>query len=113
MDNNLIIIIVSVIVSLILLFCFSVLFLYFKKKNQKNTISEAFIDSLLLALGSKSNIVDVQVEQGRLKILVNDLELVNLDQIKALTDSGVFVTGNYIKVLFREDSEQVKKALTK
>lgn len=113
MDKNMIIIIVSVVVTLLLLFGFAVLFLYFKKKNKKNTISVAFIDSLLVALGTKSNIIDVEVEQGRLKILVNDLELVNLDQIKSLTDSGVFVTGNYIKVLFREDSQEIKKALTK
>ena len=69
------------------------------------------INNLLSLLGEKDNINQINVDNGRLKITVNDLDKVNLEGIKAVATSGVFVTGNIIKTLFRLDSETIQKAL--
>ena len=44
----------------------------------------------------------------RLKVTVNDLDLVNLDNLKTKAESGIFVTGNTIKTLYKLSSEEIK-----
>ena len=100
-------------IAVLLLVFFGIAFFVLKKKSTKTVINEPFIDSLILNLGGKENIVTTEVLEGRLKITVNDLELVKLEEIKGLAESGVFVTGNTIKVLFKESSELIKKELDK
>lgn len=82
-----------------------------KNKTPRIKLDDDFIDNLLSLLGEKDNISQINVDNGRLKIAVNDLDKVNLEGIKSVATSGVFVTGNIIKTLFRLDSETIKKAL--
>ena len=81
------------------------------KKGSRITINDEFINNLISLLGEKDNIADVQVDNGRLKIGVSDLDKVNLEGIKAIATSGVFVTGNIIKTLFRLDSKTIKEEI--
>ncbi len=108
-DNPWIFIIIgAVLIVIVVLF----LLIFLKKKDKKGLkIDDEFISNLLSLLGEAENIIDVNVDNGRLKISVNDLDKVNLEGIKAVATSGVFVTGNIIKTLFRLDSETIKKAL--
>ena len=87
--------------------------MFFAKRSGKKgpKIDDEFINNLLSLLGEKDNINQINVDNGRLKITVNDLDKVNLEGIKAVATSGVFVTGNIIKTLFRLDSETIQKAL--
>lgn len=88
-----------------------VLAILLKKKQPKQKhikVDEPFITNLLELLGSKENIVECQVDNGRLKFTVNDLDQVNLNGIKEVATSGVFVTGNIIKTLFKLDSKTIK-----
>lgn len=104
---------IFIVVVLVVLLFTGILFYKTKIKARKSVVTVPFMDALYLAFGGKDNIIGCEVEQGRLKIEVNDLDLVNLEGVKALTDKGVFVTGNVIKVLFKEDAELIKQALNK
>ena len=87
-----------------------------KKKNKKPKhikVDDEFINNLIHLLGEKDNINDVTVDNGRLKFNVVDLDKVDLNGIKAIATSGVFVTGNIIKTLFKLDSQVIKQALEK
>ena len=77
------------------------------------SIDDEFINNLIHLLGEKDNINDVTVDNGRLKFNVVDLDKVDLNGIKAIATSGVFVTGNIIKTLFKLDSQVIKQALEK
>lgn len=106
------IIITAVIILVVILLAFTAMF-FIKKKEAKSKVNSTFIDALVLYLGGKNNILDVAVEQGRLKISVTDLDLVKLDDLKTLTDKGIFITGNTIKALFKDDALLIKQALEK
>lgn len=82
-----------------------------KKKPTRIIVDEEFINNLVTSLGGKENIVSVNVDNARLKIEVSDLDKADLNAIKATAESGVFVTGNIIKTLFKFDSMTIKKAL--
>lgn len=82
-----------------------------KNKPKHIKVDDEFIDNLLNLLGGKDNIEDVTVDNGRLKFKVINLDPVDLNGIKAIATSGVFVTGNIIKTLFKLDSQIIKKAL--
>ena len=92
------------------------LIIFFSLKNKKGKqprikLNDEFITNLINLLGEKDNIGDVNVDNGRLKITVNDLDKANLEGIKQIATSGVFVTGSTIKTLFRLDSLTIKKEI--
>lgn len=99
--------------ALILILGVFIAFYYLKKKQNKSIVNPDFIDALLLYLGGNNNILKVEVEQSRLKIEVNELDLVDLEKLKTLTDKGIFVTGNTIKALFKDEAINIKNALEK
>ena len=98
---------IALIISAILMY-----FLLVKKNKatKRVKIDEEFINNLINYLGEISNLESVNTENGRLIIKVKDLDIVNLEGIKSLS-SGVFITGNTIKTLFRLDSKLICAAL--
>ena len=84
-----------------------------EKKNQIEhvLIDEEFINSLILSLGEIQNIEAVSIDNGRLKFRVVDLDLLQTDKLKELSTSGVFITANNVKLLFKYDSEVILKEL--
>ena len=99
--------------ALILILGVFIAFYYLKKKQNKSIVNPDFIAALLLYLGGNNNILKVEFEQSRLKIEVNELYLVDLEKLKTLTDKGIFVTGNIIKALFKDEAINIKNALEK
>lgn len=103
------------IASLILLFV--IIYLVLKKpkrkKKRKSLINQEFIGKIVEDLGGKENIKSIDVIETKLKIMVNDLKIVKLDELKEQTTSGVFVSGNTIKILFKYDSKELKDELNR
>ena len=81
------------------------------KKNKKVKIDSNFIDNLFVILGGKENVLEVLVDNARLKFKVENLEIVDLNSLKGLSNQGVFVTGDYIKTLFKFESKDIMKAM--
>lgn len=102
--------IIGVIVAIVLV-AVLVLFLVKGKKNKRIKIDSNFIDNLFAILGGKDNVLEVLVDNARLKFKVSNLELVDLNALKGLSNQGVFVTGDYIKTLFKFDSKDIMKAM--
>lgn len=81
------------------------------KNVERIVVDEGFINDLLKGLGDLANISNVCIDNGRLKFKVVDLELVNGEALKALSTSGVFITGNNVKLLFKYDSKVILNEL--
>lgn len=106
-------VLIAIIAAGVVLVILIALCIYLKvcKKN-KIEINDEYIDELIKAFGGKENIKEVKTENGgRVAIEVNDLDLLDNDKIKELATSGVFITGNVVKTLYREDSQLVTKAM--
>ncbi|MBQ9448557.1 MAG: hypothetical protein IJU60_01620 [Acholeplasmatales bacterium] len=105
-------IIIACVAAVVAVAAIVIIFLCVKKKREpKIIVDETFVNNLVEYLGDIKNVKEVNVDNGRLKIEVNDLDLVKLDEIKSLALNGIFVTGNVIKILFKYDSETIKKAI--
>lgn len=86
------------------------------KRENKIThvvVDEKFVLDLLNGLGEQTNIKEVSIDNGRLKFKVSDLELLNTETLKSLSTSGVFISGNNVKLLFKYDSEVILDELIK
>ena len=83
-----------------------------KKGSKRIVIDKEFIDNLLVALGNIDNVCSVKVDNGRLKFLVSDLEIVDFDTLKKMSTAGVFITGNNIKLLFQYDALTICKTVS-
>ena len=81
------------------------------KPGERVVVDEEFITTMLHGLGELNNINSVSVDNGRVKFSVKDLELLVADELKALSSSGVFITGNNVKLLFKYDSNTIVSAL--
>ena len=85
-----------------------------KKLNKDRVIVDAvFMETLVEGIGKLENIECISIDNGRLKFKVLDLDLVNADLLKQLSTSGVFITANNVKLLFKYDSVDILNELTK
>ena len=102
-------------IAVIVLAILVILIVVFSKRNKTKQprikLNDEFITNLISLLGEKENINEINVDNGRLKITVSDLDKANREGIKAIATSGVFVTGSTIKTLFRLDSATIKKEI--
>ena len=111
MPDTLITVLIIVVSIVVLVRLVLLIVLLSKKKKKRIVVDEEFINNLISLLGDTSNILETNVDNGRLKIQVKNLDLVNFEKIKEIAESGVFITGNTIKTLFKLDSFEIKKAL--
>ena len=81
------------------------------KPGERVVVDEEFITTMLHGLGELNNINSVSVDNGRVKFSIKDLELLVADELKALSSSGVFITGNNVKLLFKYESNTIVSAL--
>ncbi len=115
MTNEQLIIIISACI-LVVIISLGVVIALLKKKKKKvvtQNIDQEYINNIVTYLGGKDNIQDINVDQTKLKITVLNLKIVALDSLKELTSTGVFVSGNNIKILFKYESTVLKVALDK
>lgn len=107
-------IILSIIAAVLFVVGLAIIFIVaVKKKGPKRvSIDKEFIDKLVLALGKINNIEGVKVDNGRLKFLVSDLDVVDFDTLKSMSTAGVFITGNHIKMLFQYDANVIMKEVS-
>ena len=113
-DGKTLIISIVIGLSILIILALVLLFIFKRKKNPKIKIDEEFINNLIEYFGGISNINSVATENGgRLNITVIDLDKLNTDGIKSLATSGVFITGNTVKTLYREDSTTIKMEIEK
>lgn len=84
-----------------------------QKKEPKVLIDQKYVENLINLLGSKENIDSIDVDGNKLKVLVFDLNKADLNGLKEVAKSGVFVTGNNIKTLFMYDSKALKEEIKK
>ena len=82
-----------------------------KKGGSKIKIDAEFIDNLVDILGGKENILSVTNDNGRIKFELSDLDKANLQGLKDLSQSGVFVTNNTVKTLFPHDAKTISNAI--
>ncbi len=82
-----------------------------KKGNKKIKIDAEFINNLVDILGGKENVLSVTNENGRIKFELENLEKANLQGLKELSQSGVFVTNNTVKTLFPHDAKTISNAI--
>ncbi len=102
-----------IVVLMIVVICVVVLIMKKKGKTPRIKVDDEFIFGLIENYGGKENIHEVSVDNARLKISVEDLDKVNLPALKEISQTGVFITGNIIKTLFKYDSKLIKSTLDK
>ncbi|MGL4949776.1 MAG: hypothetical protein ACRC5M_05295 [Anaeroplasmataceae bacterium] len=84
-----------------------------KSKIEKINVDENFINAILFALGDISNIVNVSVDNARLKFEVRNVSIVSGEILNQIAPKGVFITGNTVKVLFKFDSKLIMNEIKK
>ena len=82
-----------------------------KAKVEHVVVDEVFISTLISGLGGKDNINNVSIDNGRVKFNIKDLDLLNQNEIKNVSSSGAFITGNNVKLLFKYDSVVIVNTL--
>lgn len=97
------VIVVGIVVTIIL-----------KKKNNGHVrVDDLFIENIITYLGNKDNIEDVLVDNARLKVCVKDVDKIDGEKLHTLSEKGVFISGNNVKLLFKYDSQLIKKEILK
>ncbi len=86
------------------------LWVMFKPKKPKGVVvNEELINNIFDAI-KKGNIKNVESEISRVKIDVSDLDLIDLDLLKEISE-GVFISGKSLKIMFKDSADSVVEGL--
>lgn len=100
------------IASVLVITIISVLFLIFKKtKKSKTIVKNLDYQELLEALGGSINIIKVSLEHQRLKVILNDLKIVNQNLLKKL-EIPAFLKGKELTLLIKNQTKEVLSYLS-
>lgn len=81
--------------------------LIINKLTKKSFSSEA--NKLIIYLGGKDNIVNVEVNFSRLRVILKDVSIVDKDAIQKLGAKGVVEIENQLKIIFDKKAKTLKK----
>ncbi|HKL47137.1 MAG TPA: hypothetical protein VJ878_00580 [Candidatus Izemoplasmatales bacterium] len=93
-----------------ILILFVIIFIRLKNKPKKiirSGISDESINEYIKAYGSVSNIISAELDGRRLKVSVKKIDDVDLENFKSLGATGIFITGNNIKMVFPNDMQKL------
>jgi len=85
-----------------------------KKLNFDNNKTEQEIAPLvMLALGGKENITNLDACITRLRITVMDISKVNKEKLKKIGASGIIISGSGVQIVFGTQSDRIKTEIEK
>ncbi len=92
--------------------CFFIFIRMMKNKSIAPKIkSTVHIDSLIEALGSMNNIVDVKSTQSKVSVTIKEHDKVNFDKIKQLGASGIVAGKDSVAMIFGKESALIEEDL--
>jgi glucose-specific phosphotransferase system IIBC component len=121
-SNALMVIPVGIVYAIIYYFLFSIVITKFNLKTpgredeevkQEQTAMSSLPSKVLHAMGGQSNIAHLDACITRLRVEVNNKNMVNVDTLKSLGASGVLTVGNNIQAIFGPMSDQLKHDMTR
>ena len=96
-----------IIIVLIIVVVAIVRLLNTEKDTQKPTIEDEKINEFIISYGGIKNINKAEIEGSRLKINLKDVSKANIDKFKDLGATGIFISGNNIKMVLPYDMEKL------
>lgn len=104
-NNSTILIIIGIVLVVV---TFLIIILNLSKKEEEKPVNIPLFEKIYEALGSSANILSVEKQQDRVRLLLKDAKIVNA-KILAEEKIPAFLKGNEIKLLFRENSLELVK----
>lgn len=92
-----------IVIGILLIF----IVLVISKLNKKDFEVEA--NKLLTFLGGKENVINVEVNSSRLKVILKDVSLADKDGIQKLGAKGVVEIDNQLKIIFDKKARTLKR----
>ena len=102
MENYQIAIIAAVVVLAVVLF-------FVCKNRKKKNESPVDLDALFEALGGQDNVVSVEANGSKVKVVLKDNNVVNAEALKGLGATGVVSTSKATQIIFGKVSEDIVK----
>jgi len=91
---------------LIVAVAFYIIFFY-KPKPKDLTISDAEIETIIQLFGGKDNIVEITKEGARFTFTLKNVESCNLEGVKKLGATGIFISGSNVKLIFPFNADRL------
>lgn len=92
---------------LVIAFLLLFIILILNKLSKKSFGIEA--NKLLTFLGGKENVINIEVNSSRLKVILKDITIVDKDGIQKLGAKGVVEIDNQLKIIFDKKAKNLKK----
>ncbi len=84
-----------------------IIYIYKPKKIQTKLLDNEIINKTISLFGGLDNIKSVSKDGSRLNFTVNDLNKCQLEEIKGLGATGIFIKGNQIKLVLPFPTDQL------
>lgn len=83
-----------------------------REQEIKESTDQTQVELFMKVYGGKENIKNVKREMGRISVEVEDIEKVDVEELKGLGASGVLLVGNVVKCAFGDRAPYIYNILT-
>ena len=77
-----------------------------RDKSSKNIVDNEEVKSFIEVIGGINNIITVDSESSRLKVVIKDTDLINQDKLKELPLGGAYLAGNQLQITIGSGSSE-------
>ncbi len=86
---------------------------FYKPKTKELEVSQETLDTVILLFGGMDNITNVSKEGTRFTFSLKKVEACNMEGIKKLGATGVFISGSNVKLIFPFKADKLIDIFTK
>ena len=77
------------------------------KKMKQIPVEDEKIQAFIECYGGLDNIDSIELDGRRLKLQLNHVDLVDIDRFKSLGATGIFISGNQVKMVLPYDMQKL------
>ncbi|MCF7923801.1 MAG: PTS transporter subunit EIIB [Candidatus Izimaplasma sp.] len=81
------------------------------KETSKKPLEDEKINAFIDCYGGIENINKIELDGSRLKVSIKNIDKVNINEFKALGATGIFISGNNIKMVLPYDMDKLVKKI--
>lgn len=98
--------IIIAVVAAMLLLVILLIIVYRKPKEKNIPLDIDYLNKLLKSLGNTNNINEISIENKRIRLLLNDIKMVDANILKEL-EIPAFLKGKELKILIKNNTKEV------
>ena len=84
-----------------------------EQKKEQTLLELPPVEPIIDAVGGASNIKAITAESTRIKLQLDDVDLINQEELKTIATEGAYLAGDQLQISYKEHATEIAERLQK